>query len=71
MAQINLIQFFDVSLFLLFLSIRDYIVLLVMYAFTLSEFHDSFSILVFRLSLKLKSGSETPARYPLPGLQNF
>lgn len=63
--------FFDVSLFLLFLSIRDDIVLLVMYAFTVSEFHSLFSILVFRRSLKLKVGSEALMKYPLPGLQNF
>lgn len=53
--------FFDVSLFLLFLSIRDYIVLLVMYAFTVSEFHDLFPYLCSG-SLKLKFGSETLMR---------
>lgn len=53
MVQMNL-MFFDVSLFLVFLPFRDYIVLQVMYAFTVSEFHYLFSILVFRLALKLK-----------------
>lgn len=64
-------MFFDVSLFLLFLSSRECTILLVMYAFTISEFHDLFFILVFRQSLKLKFSSETPMRFPLPGLQNF
>lgn len=65
------LMFFDVSLFLLFLSSREYTILLVMYAFTISEFHDLFSILVFRVSIKLKFSSETPMRSLLPGLQNF
>lgn len=69
MAQMNL-MFFDVSLFLIFLSIRDYIVLLVMDAFTVSEFNDLLPILVFRLSLKLKFSSEMPMRFLLR-LQNY
>lgn len=67
----NEFNVFDVSLSLVFLSVRDCNVLLVMYAFTVSESHDLFSILVFRLSLKLKFSSETPMRFPLSGLQNF
>lgn len=65
------LMFFDVSLFLLFLSIRDYIVLLVMDALTVSEFNDLLPILLFRLSLKLQFSSEMPMRFLLPGLQNF